>query len=288
MEKYDYLITQNPNVEIMTCSKGLVDFLIELNTKNRNPKETHIQQLSKEMTSGNFFLTASGIGVSETGVLLDGQNRLYAMRMANYPPVQFVLTSGLKDKSQIAVDRHAKRSLADILTMHMNITISTRMVALAQALSALSASYGGEYKFTHSSRQLIDSEVAEFMTEYGDIAAEVASASNLRAPVSAALFLYIFHSPEQGRIFYERVVKGINLEEDSPAYRLRVALERYSKAHTTAGRLAVFRTTVAAIIADANGRKVKLLRESDSWANAPWKWKFDFAPLTKKVNVKTK
>lgn len=271
------LVTLTPQVQIVTTTKKLVDSLLAMNTRNRSPKVSHINRLAADVESGQFLLTASGIGVSNTGVLLDGQNRLMAIRQAGYPPCKLVLVTGLDDDSQRVVDRHSKRSLGDALTLHMNITISGHMVALANAVHAFGASKGKYEKFVFSGRgvgtQLSDGAAAHVMAEHGDLIAEVVSASGgARASVMAALFVYAYHDHDRAIEFCHDVNKGVNLQEDHPAYRLRGSIDRLKKQSDAIGRMELFKTAVSAVICHATGRTTKMLKASESWANAPWKW----------------
>lgn len=268
------LITDRPSAEIVTASKALVEKLLSMNTRNRKPKSTNIERLRKDIELKEFMLTASGVGVSRTGVLLDGQNRLMAIRDSGYTPVKFVLVTGLDDASQRVVDRHAKRNLSDVLSMHLNITISSAMVALANAVHSLGADRGIDVPFAHTSvSKTPDSLIADFLSEYTDLAAEVVSASgSVRAPVMAAIFIYALHDHARAIEFAREVSKGIGLSEDAPAYRLRQSIERMKRANDASGRMDLFKTTVSAISAHTNGKTTKLLRPSDSWVGTRWDW----------------
>lgn len=275
------LISLTPKAAIVTASKELVDELLAMNTRNRTPKSSNIARITSDIESGNFFLTASGIGVSKTGVLLDGQNRLFAIKKAGYPAVQFVLLTGLEDASQRVVDRHAKRSLSDALTMCMNVTVTTHMVALANAIRDFGLAVGKDvpFQFIRAAGRMTDTEVVDFISEYGELAHEVASTSGyVRAPSMACLFVYALHEREKAIAFCRDIHKGVGLHEDHPAYRLRNAINRMKKMNDASGRMELVKLTASAICAHSRGRDVKQLKGSDSWSNAPWK---TFFPLDK-------
>lgn len=271
------LVTKEPSVTIETATRPLVDALLAMNTRNRAPKDSHIKRLSSDMLSGNFYLTASGVGVSKTGVLLDGQNRLMAIRESGYPPVQFVLATGLADDSQRVVDRHSKRTLSDVLTMHMNMTISTHMVALTNAIAAFGATRKTGFGLSRgASAQMTDTVVAEFLAEHAELSVDVIQASKqVKAPVLAALWVYAYHEKEMALDFAHQVGTGIGLSEDSPAYRLRLAMERLKSSASAPGRLELFRLSASACISHFQGKNLKLLKGVDSWDSARWKWKIE-------------
>lgn len=268
------LISDMPHVSIVTASKNLVEKLLSMNTRNRKAKLSNINRLADDVQTGNFMLTASGIGVSKTGVLLDGQNRLIAIKKAGYPPVQFVLAIGLDDASQRVVDRHAKRSLSDILSMHMNLTISAHMVALANALSFFNATRKPNIPFVfQSSGSLSDSRLADFMADYNNLAMDiVVSSGHARAPVLAALFVYALHDRDRAIEFARDIAKGLNLSEDHPAYRLRAAINRLKKATDSTGRMELFKLAASACIKHSQGKTSKQLQAVDSWESAKWDW----------------
>jgi hypothetical protein len=267
------LFTIYPTVQIVTATKKLVDELLAINTHNRNAKQVAIDRLIDDLKNHAFYLTASGVGVSSEGVLIDGQHRLMAIRGAGYPPVRFVLATGLSPESQRVIDRHTKRNLADVLSLHMNITISTHVVALSKAIYTHGALLGKNEKFVNASRHQSDTDAAEFIAEHGDLLAEVVSASGqARAPVLAAFFVYALHDRSSAMEFCRDVAKGINLSDEHPAYRLRLVIEKLRKAQGSAGRMELFKIAATAVVSHANGRTLKMLKESESWTNAPWKW----------------
>lgn len=266
------LISSYPTASFVTASRALVEALLKMNTRNRKVKEREIIEMTKDMQAGRFLPTGSGVSVSSCGVLLDGQNRLLAMRRAGYPPVKFVLATGLSLDSQLVIDRGAKRTLADSLQMYMNITISTRMVALARALHEHSATVSKDASFGLS-RPLSDSEVAIFLSGNSDLTFTVLAESGaVRTSVAAALYVYAYHEKDKALEFCRQVCKGANLEESAPAFRLRNSIEKMRNANTASARLELFRLTVSAICAHSRGEKLKILKGSDSWSNANFKW----------------
>lgn len=269
------LVTSSPKATIETATKPLVDALLAMNTRNRTPKQSHMKRLALDMQGGSFYLTASGVGVSKTGVLLDGQNRLMAIRDSGYPAVQFVLATGLEDDSQRVVDRHAKRSLSDVLTMHMNMTVSSHMVALTNALAAFGVTKkSGFVSYARPSQTMTDTVVAEFLAEHAELAIEVIQASKqAKAPVLAALWVYAYHHREMALEFAHQVGTGIGLSENAPARRLRLAIERLKANSSGPGRMELLRLSASACISHYQGKEIKLLKAADSWESAKWKWK---------------
>ena len=274
------LKSTTPQVHIITVNKDIVDALLALNVKNRVVKKEHLKGLTQDIKSSRFFLTASGVGVSKSGVLLDGQHRLLAIKAAGYPPVQIVLAVGLEEESQMVVDRHAKRSLSDALSLHMDAKISSHMVALANALRALGATKKPSCEFVFSPGSAGDSMIADFMADHAKLAFDVVAAtSSARASVCAAIFVYALHKPDEAFEFARDVAKGINLMEDHPAYRLRMAIDRLKNATGASARMELFKLAASACMAHSNRRTLKSLKPSSSWAEARWNWAIEGASL---------
>ena len=107
----------SPNVEIVTVTPDMARAWLKFNTRNRNFKSASIKQYAADMRDGNWMLAGGTIVLSDTGTLLDGQNRLRACIEANKPFQTQVLT-GVPDAAQDAADRGAKRTAGDVFTLH--------------------------------------------------------------------------------------------------------------------------------------------------------------------------
>jgi hypothetical protein len=271
------LVTSSPEVTIATATKPLIDALLALNTNNRKLRHTAVSRLAQDIASGHWKLTASGVGVDSLGRLCDGQHRLQAIVEAGYPPIQFMLATGLDPDSQAVVDRHAKRSMADALSLVHGRTISTNLVAAANCLISIKNATSKTDNFAWAGSRISDAQAAATMIEWEDDLTPVMAAcgGSARAPVAAALAVYHRHDAEGAIELSDQLRRGIGLSEFDPAYRLRSALNIAAcKAGGSQSTIRAFSYTVTAIVAHAEGRSLKLLKLSDSWTNAPWKvWK---------------
>ena len=74
------LISNPPeNTRIIEFSPKLASYVLEnLNVNNRTKKKKNIRRYAKDMSSGNWSLTGDTIQFSKNGVLMNGQNRLFA------------------------------------------------------------------------------------------------------------------------------------------------------------------------------------------------------------------
>ena len=174
---------------IMLSTKELVDWLLEINTHNRTIKQSQVDSLCSDITNDRFYFTNQGIGITRSGFLTDGQHRLLALKKSGYPPVDLLIVTGLDDEAQAVVDRHSKRSQADIIRLVLNKTVSNQAVAAINIIMRVKSN--GE-RFMMSSGRISEFEIAEFMSEYGDVLSLVFSSlgSSIRASVAAAIIEY--------------------------------------------------------------------------------------------------
>lgn len=215
------LITKTPTANIVVATKWLVDALIELDTHNRRKKQNQIDYLCNEINRGEFILTNQGIGVTSSGWLSDGGHRLEAIRKCGYPPVQFLLVTGLSLDAQPKTDTHAKRSMCDILNLMLDSNMTHRFVAI------LRMCYWSRNNFGKMARTSAN-EIAELAIEMGDtvksLHTDIKNLGEIRAPALAAFVDCLHHSnttlKSRDEIinFISSIVNGVGLIPDTPAY----------------------------------------------------------------------
>lgn len=94
----------------------LAQKLLELNVRNRPPKQLAISRYARDMVAKRWDGDASDIKFSSQGKLIDGQNRLIACMVsgASFPTL---VRTGLNPDSRRHVDTGVKRTAADMLRM---------------------------------------------------------------------------------------------------------------------------------------------------------------------------
>jgi hypothetical protein len=233
--------------QVVTATQEIVDALLALNTNNRHVKKSIVERYARDINEGKWQLTNQGIGVSSTGVLLDGQHRLEALKTCNYPPVQFLLVTGLADSSQSVVDQHCKRGVRDVFKLSFNVAVSHAAPAICNIFAKFEPS--SPVYLAGSAAMTID-EHFEVFSRYQEaidaICSNVTVIKFFSAPVLAAA---VYHSDCQPAkttdilLFLESVRTGEMLSKDMPAYHVRtllmnrisntggskVQLERYAK-----------------------------------------------------------
>lgn len=92
--------------------------LLDLNTHNRRLNEKNVLIWAQEMEEGRWRSNGEAIKISESNVLLDGQNRLTALTLQDDElRLEFLIVSGLPDEVQATMDQGEARSLAQQLTL---------------------------------------------------------------------------------------------------------------------------------------------------------------------------
>lgn len=249
-------------VTVETASKALVDSLLDMNTNNRRIRQGIVDMYRRDIESGRWILTNQGIGVSRDEVLVDGQHRLMAIREAGYPPVQFLLATGLDPEASMAVDVHAKRSMRDL----MHFAFDTRVSAKAPAIcrNILKTKLGDGEKTVNV---WTPNEIMDTMIEYSDSIEAVVS-----APINAGFYsaahmtgfvLALQETTKEYDVvrFMRQVESGDMLEKDKPAYHLRNFIV-LTKRNAGGGTLASERLqkTYKATMAYLNGESMRILR----------------------------
>jgi hypothetical protein len=87
--------------------------LLERNTHNRKIKRANIRRYAKSMKAGRWVPNGATISWGRNGVLIDGQNRLYAVIEAGVP-VKFLFAFGYGPDAFRTIDDNAVRSMADL------------------------------------------------------------------------------------------------------------------------------------------------------------------------------
>lgn len=116
----------------MTPSKAKE--LLDINTKNRKAAPKIVSLYARDMASNKFFFNGHSICVSNTGVLLDGQQRLMACEKSGQP-FWTILVQNLPEEAMLTIDSGKKRTYGDQLKIngysHYNgLAASVKMLGL--------------------------------------------------------------------------------------------------------------------------------------------------------------
>lgn len=198
------------------------------NTHNRLKRDRSIAKYARDMLAGNWQLNGESIKFSETGVLLDGQNRLEAVLLSEVT-IETVVVRGLPDETQATMDHGSSRRMADDLHLRGEKNAGT-LAAVARRVSLWNAGMAVSSKFSPTDAEMfkaIDEDPqVRLCTDYGvshrgDMA-DVLPASQM----GFGLWLISKGGQVHAKEFFNRLSDGVELEEGAPVLALRRRLRK--------------------------------------------------------------
>jgi hypothetical protein len=215
---------KSAKIEIMT--KRLVDDLLAMNINNRPVKKAVVEKYSRDMKAGNWRVTNQGIGISNDGILIDGQHRLLALRESGYPNVECVVVYGLDQESQRVVDQHAKRDARDLFRIAFNAVVARMTPAVLNALGRFEPEYKSANRGKDASMTMDEMyDLFEIVkTSIEDVCCNLGSTTFFPAPTIAAC-VHLLHTNKidivKLTVFLNTVRVGENLTRTMPEFHLR-------------------------------------------------------------------
>lgn len=101
------------SISIERITPEVAEEMLKRNIANRDRKR---EPLVKAIEDGEWLLNGATIVFSDKGVLLDGQNRLYAC-VSSGMPIDTIVVRGIVLDAQETMDTNVKRSVSDYLKM---------------------------------------------------------------------------------------------------------------------------------------------------------------------------
>jgi hypothetical protein len=202
------------------------------NTRNRKPLIRWIARLKDIILRGEWRLAPSMVAFDWNGVLLDGQNRLYAIAQSKVA-APLLVGFGFDPACFSVLDSGAKRTFANVLTIEK-----------AENYVPLAAAYSRLWKYLYFSREMTgggpvptSQQLLELRSEHPEIAASVQlvrSGWKIASVATLSFCHYLFSRKDDNLAndFMTSLIAGTMLQENSPVKMLRDRLEsnRASKA----------------------------------------------------------
>ena len=164
-----------PKMQVMVISPKVAESLLEGNTNNRHISWNHVTSLAEAMKRGEWRLTHQPIAVSQTGRLLDGQHRLWAV-IESQVSIESFVANNVDESTFDCLDIGKKRSVTDVLGGDKRVVETVTAIA----------------RIYHGTAGITPQYVKTFMQVFADLAIELyqCAPSNSRgltsAPVRAA------------------------------------------------------------------------------------------------------
>lgn len=210
------------NIEIKSISPLEAKRLLEGNTNNRPLKQSHVDFLSREMSSGSWKFNGESVKLNGDR-LIDGQHRLEACARSGVP-FKTILVSGLDGDTFDTIDCGVKRNGSDTLSLlgEKNTNV------LSAAISFLINMERGS--LTHRPK-ISNAEIRRKLEHTPEIRRSVGFVSSFSKPClmpasNLAGLHYLFAKVNVGvaDCFVDGVINGTGLSEDSPIFQLREKL----------------------------------------------------------------
>lgn len=259
-----------PVYEVSTVTPRMAaKWLAENNTHNRSLFEKTIEKYAREMAAGAWALTNQGIGFADDGTLLDGQQRLSAIVMAN-TPVKMLVVKGLPRiyKSngdgdlftQDVIDGNKPRTTPDNLKISHGIDNATVKMAIANMIVCA-------FKAITKLSPRIALKILDLYSD--EIEFTLANKTNTRGlsftPALAGIVLAAKVDFDGTMDFKDQYFKGIDLKEGSPALTFRNFMLGRSTSTVNGGsiRMTVLNYSLTSIKYHLDGKPLKRLVSSD-------------------------
>lgn len=231
--------------EIITITPEMAKEWLASNIKNNRPIK-RAKEYAEDMKAGKWRLTHQGIAFNEEGTLIDGQNRLTAIVMANIPVTMSVAFDCPADSFEV-LDIGRPRSLGDYLKTQNYKNYNTlgglvkRIQAYEKGYNSLLSVNGAGHGLSAETR-LNQIEFFEANKEkliecnlYGNMVYQKSTA-RLMSPGDIGLLYWVFDMTPEANEFIIRISTGINLQPDTSAFCMRKILEEVKnqiKYHTS-------------------------------------------------------
>lgn len=260
----------NPVYEITTVTpKMAARWLDENNTNNRPLFEKTIEKYAREMTAGAWTLTNQGIGFADDGTLLDGQQRLSAIVMANIP-VKMLVVKGMPRIyrnngdgplfTQDVIDGQKPRTTPDALAISHGVENANMKMAI---VNMIVHAFRGNVK-------LSPRIAVKILDLYSDeIEFTLTNRTQTRGlsftPAIAAIVLAAKVDLDNVMAFKDQYFKGTDLKEGSPALTFRNFMLTRSASTVNNGsiRMTVLNYAFTSIKYHIDGKPLRRLVSND-------------------------
>jgi hypothetical protein len=215
-----------PKVYRVLITPPMAQVMLARNTRNRKPRASDITQYGGAMKGDAWLLTHQPIAFDTNGVLLDGQQRLFAIMESGTAADLFVMC-GMPPESFDVVDTGRRRSAADTLYVDGEVDVN-RLAAVARMLYVFDADPQGDWR-NRVSNHIISATVKANpkLREAVARARPIAKATrgNLTAMSAGVYLLWRAMSPEHPQVlaFLDGVEVGVDGRDrpNDPRLRLR-------------------------------------------------------------------
>lgn len=240
--------------------------LLSRNKSNRKLSSKHVLNLSSSMSRGEWQLNGESIKIAECGTLLDGQHRLSAI-VKNGSSVDMFVVFGLPIETFHTINVGAKaRTASDVLSIagednHAMLAAGARIFRVWELNKS-----DPDFKSSGISVSEIEGVIARNPELRIYASCKKRELKKMLGAGSLCFLGYVFSciSKPMAESFFDGLSKGTGLESGSPVLMLRDRLMVNSVSSAKLTRGAVIALSFKAFNAHVLGRKIGILRYSES------------------------
>jgi hypothetical protein len=227
---------------------------VAANEQNRPLTQSRINDLADIMVRGRFEQTHQGIAFSDTGALVDGQHRLWAV-VESGVTVRMLVTRGLSPAAVLAIDMGRARSVAETARRSLKIERARDVCAWAGIHRSLASSTTGALGLVRLEDYYADNLVSVLWATRSLMLKGLLRV----APVLGAMVFAHGGSPAVVERFAVQYASGDGAMNDPPRYLRELVLNGSLKSAVSHDRRTVALRTLRAIQAYAAGDSIKVL-----------------------------
>jgi hypothetical protein len=249
-------------IEMVKIGPALAAEYLTKNENNRNLSDRAVEILAKAMLSGEWISNGDTISFSG-GKLIDGQHRLNAI-IRSGATVDAIVVHDLPADAFKTKDIGKKRSTADSLTI-MGEKNSRSLAAAISAAMMIEDEWFLGVHISSSSRYSV-TEIASYLDAHQH-AREVCTTNSSfgvgKQSIRDALQILAINCGQDATEFCARVVDGVGLAKNSPAYALRELLLKDGKSGKSISKRWEAAMWIKCFVAYRDGRPISLMRYKD-------------------------
>lgn len=181
-----------PPIERVTITVEMATNLLEMNGLNRPLKQNHVQRIATQIAEGKWQFNGDTIKIADTGDVLDGQHRLWAVIEAKRP-IDTYIVRGVPKEAFATIDTlRAPRSGGDVVALagvarHRNLVASALAWLLRYQRKTL-------LNYRDPQNRIENSDIEVALADNPGIVKAVERAASLRGvanPAITGFFAYI-------------------------------------------------------------------------------------------------
>lgn len=253
-------------LEIVTLTPDAAKSLLEGNQLNRPLNQNHVDRIARQIRTGKWKFNGDTIKIADSGDVLDGQHRLWAIFEAGMP-VETIVVHGVPRDAFSTVDTLRRpRNGADILSL--NGVAGPRSIAAAALTWLIRWQKSAIVNYRDPKNKVENSDIEEAYAHHPGIVEAVIrakqSAGKIYPPSVLGFVYYILANRNQDIAdrFLDTLENPSGASIRDPFFRLRANLLDIKHARRDAV------TVIAWCIKAANASKAGEKLERLKWANS--------------------